>query len=262
MKKGVKSSLRFQYFYFDPNLFYDPHLHKSSNQKHLLETQLSLNRSDYYRKEFEKGNEGAIFEYAKESKVCFQSPWVTDQIEKWRVENTPEDRKKLKRVFKYFLGESRGTTSLDELKEIIQKDQIVFREVVRLKEKFPKVPLSRSRNSKGIFNMVKELIGKYGIDYSYETIEDIYKNYKEVSDLFTGRVKIYAIKIGSHKKKTIEKRSGGGRFKDEMEFIEYFMGTPLDNIFQRSRSLSLSLDYRCSRCQNKVVLKGERKLLG
>ena len=105
MKKETKSSLRFEYFYYDPYLFYEgvePIGREAvripdflEQQESLLERHLSINSSADYRAKFEQGNEEAIFEYAKESRVCFQSPWVSDQMEKWRIENSRESREKL-----------------------------------------------------------------------------------------------------------------------------------------------------------------------
>ncbi len=253
MKKKRESSLRFEYFYSDPNLFYDPTRPEPSNQEHLLEHQLGSNLSGWYRKEFKKGKEEAVFEYAKESRVCFQSPWVTDQIEKWRIENTLESRKKLKRLFREYLGEERGKTSWGDIKNLIKTDQRIFYEIEKLKGKSPRMPLSE------IYDIVRKRIEDFGEYYTVHTIGLVYKKYKKVADDFTGRGRIYAHVIGSSKKVFMGKGRGGGRFKDEMEFIKYFMGTSLDDILKRSRALSLNLDFRCSRCQDRIVLKSERK---
>lgn len=253
MKKKREPSLRFEYFYFDPNLFYDFTRSESSNREHLLEHQLGSNLSGYYRKEFQKGKKEAIFEYAKESRVCLQSQWVTDQIEKWRIENTIESRKKLKRLFREYLGEERGKTSWGDLTNLIKTDQRIFYEIEKLKKKSPRIPLS------DIYKIVRRRIEDFGEYFAVDTIELVYKKYKKVADDFTGRGRIYAQVIGSWKKVLMRKGRGGGRFKDEMEFIKYFMGTSLDDILKRSRALSFSLDYRCSRCQDRIVLKSERK---
>lgn len=254
MKKKREPSLRFEYFYFDPNLFYDPARSESSNQEHLLEAQLGSNLSGYYRKEFEKGNQEAIFEYAKESRVCFQSPWVTDQIEKWRIENTPESRKKLKRLFRVYMGEERGKTPLRELQKVIKRDQKIFREILRLKKKFP-----REQMEDIIAKVAKKMKPKDPDLKIEETVWLVHKKYQEAADFFTGKTKSYAQIIGSPRKKYLGRDTGGGKFKDDMEFIGYFIKTPLDDIFQGSRALSFSLDYRCSRCQDRIVLKPERK---
>ena len=254
MKKKREPSLRFEYFYFDPNLFYDSTRPESSNREHLLEAQLGSNLSGYYRREFERGNEEAIFEYAKESRVCFQAPWVTDQIEKWRIENNPESIKKLKRLFRAYMGEERGKTPPHDLQKIIKRDQNIFREILKLKKRFPKEPMGE-RVSR-VAAKLKPEDPNLKIE---ETIWLVYKKYKEVADTFTGKAKNYAQIIGSSKKMYLGRDPGGGKFKDDMEFIEYFIKTPLDDIFQRSRALSLRLDFRCSRCQDRIVLKSERK---
>jgi hypothetical protein len=216
MKKKREPSLRFEYFYFDPHLFYDPTRSESSNQEHFLETQLGSNLSGWYRKEFEKGNEEAIFEYAKESRVCFQAPWVTDQIEKWKIENSPESRKKLKRLFRVYMGKGRGRIPLHELQEVIKRDQKIFHEIIKLKKKFPQELME------GIVERVARRLKPKDPNLKIEeTIWLVYKKYKEVADTFTGKAKIYAQIIGSSKKVYMGRDPGGGKFKDDMEFIEY-----------------------------------------
>ncbi len=232
-------------------------------QKQFLDIMLSLNNSRYFREKFEAGEEEAIFEYAKESKVCLESPWVIDQIEEWRIKNTSESRIKLKKFFKCYLGEERGKTSWDDLKELIKKDQLIFHEILKYKKRFPQKPLRSNREQEGIFELVRKRIEDFGLYHTTDTIELVYNKYKEVADTFIGRRKIYASKIGASTKRLVCRGRGSrGRFKDDMEFIEYFIKTSLDEIFQRSMDNVLApfgLDFRCSRCEKRIVRKSERK---
>ena len=70
----------------------------------------------------------------------------------------------------------------------------------------------------------------------------VYKKYKKVADEFKDRE----------------------IFKDEMDFIRYFKKTSFDVIWERSLANvigPLGLDFRCSRCQQKIVRKCDRKSL-
>jgi hypothetical protein len=230
--------MRFDYFYYDPSLGYrysKEELNENLKRREdlrLLDIHLGRSRSDYFRKKFEAGEEEAMFDYVKESSFSFQSPWVTDQIEEWRWEDTKESRSKLRRVFKAYIGDGRGRTEYGDLKDVIRKDQTIFREIVRLGEKFPRVPLFQSRKQT-ILDMVQDELEKQNIYCSMETIQLVYKEYKKVADVY---------------------------FEGDPEgLISYLKSTSLDDILERSRALSLSLDYRCSYCQGKVVLKKDRK---
>ena len=168
----------------------------------------------------------------------------------------------IKRLFSVYLGEQRGKSAFDELEEVIKKDQRIFYEILKLKKKFPKSPLFENMNEDGIFDKVRDGLEGLRIYYTVETIALIYKKYKEAADIFTGESKIYSLKQasdGSLKKKFVRRNIGGGKFKDELAFLKYFMKTPLEVILKRSQELSLSLDFRCSRCKKRVVLKSERK---
>ncbi len=81
--------LRFTYFFYDPYLSYEgvhsidgrtPVPNYLDQQRHRLGIILCTNSSGYYRQKYETGDEKMIFKYATESRVCFQSPWVTVAI--------------------------------------------------------------------------------------------------------------------------------------------------------------------------------------
>ena len=83
METRSDSNLRFKYFFYDPYLYYEGVYSMDGRtlvpdfedqQEHLLDVMLSLNNSRYFREKFEAGEEEAIFEYARESKVCLESP--------------------------------------------------------------------------------------------------------------------------------------------------------------------------------------------
>jgi len=218
--------MRFNYFYFDPELYFQS---PEEQRKKLLDVDLSFTepRSKHFRKKFEAGDEEAIFEFVKESVFCFQYPWVTDQIEKWSIEGGQENREKLKRLFKCYIGDSRGRTS--NLKEIVKRDQTIFCEIAKFKKKFPRKPLGE------IVGMVASKLWPEDENLEKEeTVWLVYKKYKRVSKHF--------FKYG------------------EMELVDYIKSTTFDHILERANALSLSLDYRCSMCQGRIVLKSERKL--
>src|SRR4030042_3497515 len=246
METRSEPNLRFTYFFYDPYLSYEG-VHSIDGrtfvpdyldqQKHRLGNMLCANSSDYYRRKYEAGDGEVIFEYATESRVCFQSPWVTDQIEEWRIKNNRESRKKLKKLFQCYLGEQRGRTPPKEIKEIIRKDQTIFYEIVKLKKKSQKISLEK------IIGMVANKFWPEDTELKkIEAVWLVYKKYKKVADQF----------------------KGSDTFKDEMDFIRYFKKTPFDVIWERSLTSvmgPLGLDFRCSRCQKKIVRKFERKSL-
>lgn len=271
MKNRSDSTLRFTYFYYDPFLFYSG-VHTLDGkvivpdyleqQEELLDTMLAVNNSRYFRERFQAGDEEAIFEYAMGSRVCIESPWVVDQIEAWRIKDTPETRRKLKRFFRCYMGEGRGKASWDDLKRLIKKDQRIFLEILKLKRKSPHSPLRGNRHERGIFELVREKMEGLGVYVTRDTVELVYNRYVEVARKFTGGSATISPKLGIGRRATSKKREDRhGRFKDPLEFIKYFMSTSLDEILSRSADNALyplGLDFRCSRCQKRVVRKCER----
>ena len=106
-----------------------------------------LEGTQYYFKLFQSGNEQAIFEFVKKCPECFREvwplpdasfatcysdnnfflkgrrSWVIEQIEKWKAEDTPEARKKLKKLFSAY-ADSRG-----QREKPAKNDWLIYRQI-------------------------------------------------------------------------------------------------------------------------------------
>ena len=125
--------------------------------------------SDEYQEKFEKGNEEAVFEFVESDAQAFESNWVGKQIAKWRISGKPEDKKKIEKLFTDYLDD-RGKRR--NLKEIIKRDQGIFKRIKELQKDGK--PLRNSRSGDDIFSIVQEEL-KVG----QENIKEVYDRYRK-----------------------------------------------------------------------------------
>ena len=141
--------------------------------------------SAQYQSRHKAGNSKAIFEYVEADVWAFRAPWVVQQIETWRQENTPESRDRLRELMTAYAKEGRGTRRLSTICTVIKKDQEIFKAVIRLnKLNSPMTPLRPSRRSgKGCFEQVAKIYHS-----NKDDVETIYKRYKQTVDKCMGKI--------------------------------------------------------------------------
>ena len=133
--------------------------------------------SEYYQREYEAGDDDAIFEYVKEDVWAFRAPWVTEQLEKWRLEGTTISRKKCRDLMMSYTP-AQGKTSHEEMLYIVQRDQEIFKAVLKLSRMG--VPLSSLKKDGGCYERVAK-----EFNLSFESVKEIDANYKFVIEANT-----------------------------------------------------------------------------
>jgi hypothetical protein len=128
-----------------------------------------------YGKAHQDGDPEAIFTYVKADVWAFRAPWVVQQIEDWRHENTAESRKKLHRLMRMYTDD-RGRDSLPETVRLIKRDQAIFKEIIKLREE-ERRPFRSSQRRVGCFETVANRFG-----LSVDGVEEIYREYKRKDD--------------------------------------------------------------------------------
>jgi hypothetical protein len=130
------------------------------------------------------GDLQAIFVYVRADVWAFRSPWVVQQIEQWRQENTDASRALLHKLMTSYAGEGSGKRRLSTIHASIKKDQEIFKEVIRLNQlQKPPKPLRSNDNETGCFEAVAESCFS-----NVDDVERIYKHYKRKIDNLMGRL--------------------------------------------------------------------------
>ena len=129
-----------------------------------------LYASEHFQEKFQDGDESAIFKFVKNWPECFREvwplpkdnfvpcysnniirkpggrSWIVEQIEKWKAEDTPEARKKIKKLFSAY-ADSRGQKN-----KMPGEDWEIYRQIKKKLNR--KSRLSRGDITKAILEVV------------------------------------------------------------------------------------------------------------
>jgi hypothetical protein len=129
--------------------------------------------SSRFRLKHNRGDVQAIFDYVREDAWAFRSDWVVRQMESWRAEGNGEALRKLVTAY----SDSRGRTSSQELREVIETDQRLFNDVMDRYQPSEEQP----RQTKGTLETVIANVAEdHGV--SEDTVKLVYQRYRPFFD--------------------------------------------------------------------------------
>ena len=134
--------------------------------------------SQEYEKSYKSGNTEALFEYTEINRLFLHQPWVRDKLQMWLLRPDKNSQNWTKRLLFGDKSGRRNEANPASLKGIVERDQKIFIELLRLKKLghsltgSSSAKQSKDTQSQSIFFMLAK---KYNV--SEESIREVYRYY-------------------------------------------------------------------------------------
>lgn len=134
--------------------------------------------SQEYEKSYKSGNTEALFEYTEINRFFLHQPWVRDKLQMWLLRPDKNSQNWTKRLLFGDKSGRRNEANPASLKGIVERDQKIFIELLRLKKLghsltgSSSAKQSKDTQSQSIFFMLAK---KYNV--SEESIREVYRYY-------------------------------------------------------------------------------------
>ena len=90
-----------------------------------------------YKTAHEKGDNKAIFDFAKNNREALNRPWIIRQLVEWRLSESRKSKRRFDRFMQTYWSQQ-GTRKLKTMMAIIRRDQAVYAASLRHKPTKPK----------------------------------------------------------------------------------------------------------------------------